>query len=59
MDKNSPLVGHLPTIMHIGASVSTTNIAQHESTFRINLTWDLEVLGLYMFVKDLDMAIQK
>jgi hypothetical protein len=59
MDENPPLVGHFPTSMHIDAFVSTTNIAQHESTFRINSTWDLEVLGLYLFVKDLDMAIQK
>jgi hypothetical protein len=59
MAKNPPLVGHFPTSMHIGAFVSTTNIAQHESIFRINLIWDLEVLGLYPFVKDLDMAIQK
>jgi hypothetical protein len=59
MVENTPLMGHFPTSMHIGASMSTKNISQHESTLRINLTWGLKVLGLYSLVKDLDMAIQK
>jgi hypothetical protein len=59
MVKNPPFVGHFPTSMHIGAFMSITNIAQHESTFRINLTWDPKALGLYPLVKDLNMTIQK
>jgi hypothetical protein len=42
------MVGHFPTSIHIGAFVSSTNIAQHKSTFRINLTWDVKALGPQM-----------
>jgi len=45
--------------MFIGASMSTTNIAQHESTLKMNPTWDLKVLGLNPLVEDLDMALKK
>jgi hypothetical protein len=53
------MVGHSPTNMHMGAYVITTNVAQHKSTPRINLTWDQKVLGPYLPMKDLGMAIQK
>jgi hypothetical protein len=51
------MVGHFPTNMHMGAYVIVTNVAQHESIPRINLTWDWKVLNLYPPMKDLGMAI--
>jgi len=44
------MVGHSPTSIHIGAFVYVINIAQHKSTLRINLTWDLKVLGPHMLM---------
>jgi len=43
----------------MGAYVFVTSIAQHESIFKINPTWDRKILGSYLLVKDLGMAIQK
>jgi hypothetical protein len=51
------MVGNFPISIHIGALVFVANIAQHESTPIINLTWGLKVLGPPM--KDLGMAILK
>jgi hypothetical protein len=53
------MVGHPPTNMHMGAYVIATNVAQHESKPKINLTWDQKVLDPYLLVKDLGMTIQK
>jgi hypothetical protein len=53
------MVGHFPTNMHMGAFMFVANIVQFKSIPKINLTWDLKVLGLYLYMKDLGMAIQK
>jgi len=53
------MVGHSPTNMHMGAYVTITNVAQHESTPKINLTWDWKILGTYLPMKDLGTGIQK
>jgi hypothetical protein len=45
--------------MHMGVYVYAANVAQHESIPRINPTWDQKILGLYLHVKNLGMAIQK
>jgi hypothetical protein len=43
--------------MHMGAYVTVTNVAQHESIPKINLTWDQKVLDPYPLVKDLGITI--
>ncbi len=53
------MVGNFPISIHIVALVFVANIAQHESTPIINLTWGLKVLGPYPPMKDLGMAILK
>jgi hypothetical protein len=53
------MVGHFPTNMHMGAFMFVANIAQPKSIPKINLTWDLKVLGLHQLMKNLGMAIQK
>jgi hypothetical protein len=53
------MVGHFPTNMQMGAYVFVANLAQHELVPRINPTWDQKVLGPYLHVKDLGIAIQK
>jgi hypothetical protein len=55
--EKSPMVGHFPIIMHIGAYVFITNITQHESIPKTNFIWDLKVFGPYPPLKDLSMAI--
>jgi hypothetical protein len=40
------MVGRFPTNMHMGAHVTVTNVAQHESILKINLTWDKKIFGL-------------
>jgi len=42
------MVRHSPISIHIGAFVTAINIARHKSTLRINLTWDVKVLGPQM-----------
>jgi hypothetical protein len=49
------MVGHSPTNMHMGAYVTITNVAQHESIPKIN--WDWKVLDSYLPIKDLGTTI--
>jgi hypothetical protein len=51
------MVKHSPTNMYMGAYVTTTNVAQHKLTPRINLTWDQKVLDPYPPMKDLGTTI--